>query len=252
MALESSATAGDQIEFVNIRAIHIGGGTQNRALNPSTVHQYSALMREQVEFPPIRLWFDGEVYWVADGFHRLEATKAIGITVIKASIFKGTIEDAIWDSFSANSRHGLKRTATEIRAILARTFQHTHSKNLSNVEIGRHLGVPEATVRRWRHRLSSSNDDDGSRVVHRNGTTYTLHPKHTRTPPIVKAKPYRQLRSELAEMQNSCGPDLAGLLEIVASWIEGDSPIECLLKLQSLQTHMPECDHAPCNQHKTP
>jgi hypothetical protein len=37
------------------------------------------------------------------------------------------------------------------------------------------LGIPEATLRRWRHKLCPSHDEDRVRVVTRAGNTYAMN-----------------------------------------------------------------------------
>jgi hypothetical protein len=79
--------------------------------NGSIIAEYAKLMRMGVVFPPVRTWFDGDSYWLSDGFQRIAATELVGFREVAAEVFLGTVEDARWDSYAANSVHGLRRTA---------------------------------------------------------------------------------------------------------------------------------------------
>src|SRR5437879_4689616 len=94
-----------------LELLRLDGGTQGRvATDPTIVSEYAALMSEGVAFPAIRVWHDGQHYWVADGFQRIAAAKLAGRMHLPADILSGTLEDAQWDCFSANSTHGARRT----------------------------------------------------------------------------------------------------------------------------------------------
>jgi hypothetical protein len=148
------------------------GGTQNRPeLRSSLVQEYALALKSGVELPPVRLWFDGHDYWMSDGFHRLKAAQLCKAQNIPAEVHQGSRDDARWDSYSANAHHGLRRTTRELLGIVERALQHPNARCLSNVELAKHLGVPEPTLRRWRKRLSPLTDERAVRTVNRNGST---------------------------------------------------------------------------------
>ena len=63
------------------------------------------------EVPARHVFFDGKDYWLADGFHRLEAyVMAVPGEAIECDVFQGTLPDAQWHSYSVNKTHGLRRT----------------------------------------------------------------------------------------------------------------------------------------------
>jgi hypothetical protein len=74
------------------------------------IRQYAALMMGGVALPPVTVWFDGDNYWLTDGFHRIASAEQLGYREIQAAIRLGSLSDAQWDSYSANSHHGLRRS----------------------------------------------------------------------------------------------------------------------------------------------
>ena len=59
---------------LSIDSIRIDGGTQPRAeLRNDVVKDYAELMRAGAAFPPVSVFYDGQDYWLADGFHRIRA-----------------------------------------------------------------------------------------------------------------------------------------------------------------------------------
>jgi transposase-like protein len=217
------------------------GETQCRAfLDEYTMREYQAKMETGIAFPPIRVWFDGENYWLADGFQRLAATERAGKTQIIAEVLRGSLSDAKWDSYSANAAHGLPRTRTDARTAVLRALAHPNSAGLSNSQLARHLGIPEATLRRWRKTLSSSNDEDSVRIVNRKGAVYAMRVEAIgcgrHGPQRSKAKSLRDLRAGLTTMKDSASCDVRNLLNIITNWVFGPtSAANCLTALEAIR-----------------
>lgn len=154
--------------------IRTDGGTQPRAaLRIDTIQEYAELMRAGVDFPPVTVYFDGESYWLSDGFHRLQAARqGKPDKVIEAEVIQGTLADAQWHSFSANKSHGLRRTNEDIERVVKAALAHPKAEGLSNYEIAAHCGVDEKTVRKYRNAMRPSTEVPQIRTVTRCGTTY--------------------------------------------------------------------------------
>jgi hypothetical protein len=91
-------------------------GTQTRAqLNDTVIREYAEANEAGIELSPIDVYFDGEVYWLADGFHRLRAAEQLSRDTIAANVHQGTQRDAIFNAVGANETHGLRRTNTDRR-----------------------------------------------------------------------------------------------------------------------------------------
>jgi hypothetical protein len=232
-----TASADRELKLLDIGRIRTDGGTQHRVrADPATVGLYAQLMCAGVVFPPITVWFDGEHYWLSDGFQRVGASNKVGKQQIYAEIRRGTQKDAQWDSYRANSEHGVRRTSAELRRVIHRALEHPNAATLSNAEIARHLNIPEATVRRWRKALSSSSDEDRIRVVTRGQSTYCIDisnigKRSAKTP----TKSRTALRRELSEMTEQASPAVRRVLIAIGRWVSGSGQsAECLVELESI------------------
>lgn len=91
-------------------------GTQARAaLSDIVISEYVEALTRGDAFPPIDVYFDASVYWLADGFHRLQATKHTGRDTITAHVHSGGKREAILHAVGANETHGLRRTNADRR-----------------------------------------------------------------------------------------------------------------------------------------
>ena len=69
-----------------------------------TVNEYIGELQRGGALPPVRVRFDGMNYFLEDGFHRVEATRRIGLEVIDADVLPGTL-----DQMEAEFREYLKQ-----------------------------------------------------------------------------------------------------------------------------------------------
>src|SRR5215469_6938975 len=129
---------------LSLDLIRRDGNTQSRvSVDQSVVREYAEKMKTGVEFPPVRTWFDGTNYWLSDGFQRVAAAELVGLVELKSEVHFGRLQDAQWDSYSANMAHGLRRSRSDIKAIIQNALAHPIGRQLSNSQIARHVGVPE-------------------------------------------------------------------------------------------------------------
>lgn len=171
--------------------IRIDGGTQAR-VQPDwiAIGEYAQAMKDGAQFPPVIVFYDGTDYWLADGFHRVEAAGYAELTEIDADVHKGTLRDAQWFAMGANKTYGVRMNQGDREHILEKIFSDETWSSIPINQIAVHTGIPEPTVRRrYQHSLSSSVtkiEKPDERTIIRNGTTYTMN-----TANIGKPKPIR-------------------------------------------------------------
>lgn len=102
--------------LVSLSSIRTDGDTQSRAaISGDTVAEYADAMRDGATFPPITLFHDGSNYWLADGFHRVVASRRFGATEIDADVQIGTREDALWFAIGANKVNGIRPNKGDVK-----------------------------------------------------------------------------------------------------------------------------------------
>lgn len=167
-----------------IRQIRRDGGTQARVgTNEDTVQEYAELMREhawdfQSRQRPIVL-YDGESFWLADGFHRIEAAQRAGMSDFPVEVLRGTKRDAILRAAGANSQHGLRRTNADKRRAVELLLRDEEWRQWSDRKIADVCAVSDKTVGAIRRDLSAEIPQIQTRTVERNGTTYQMTPRPT-------------------------------------------------------------------------
>lgn len=161
----------EQLEITNIR---LDGGTQPRAeLDQFTIDEYADNMAQGDTFPPVTVFYDGDGYWLADGYHRLEAHKSLGLVHVNTDVRQGTLRDAVLFSVSANYQHGKRRSNADKRRAVLVLLGDEKWVEWSDREIARQCKVHHQMV----GNLRSSLDDSSSERVYttKYGTTTTMN-----------------------------------------------------------------------------
>ena len=160
--LMSAAPAGPQqpaATGLRIAEIRRDGGTQPRSgLDEAHVQDLVAALAAGDELPPVDVVFDGAVYWLYDGYHRTEAASRSGRYTVQAIIHQGTQADAQWESYAANSKHGLKRTNDDKRRQVMAALRHPKGVSMSDREIAQHVGVDHKTIGAYRSQLEMTGE----------------------------------------------------------------------------------------------
>ena len=136
---------------LKLKDIRIDGQTQSREyISEDVVKEYAELLLEDIEFPPIEVFFDGANYYLADGFHRFFANKKAGFLDVEANVHEGTRRDAVLFSVGANAVHGLRRTNEDKRKAILTLLNDIEWGEWSDSEIARQCCVSHVTVGRVR------------------------------------------------------------------------------------------------------
>lgn len=135
------------MKVLKFSQIRIDGGTQMRvSINQDKVAEYADKMREDAVFPPIKVMFDGTVYWLYDGFHRYFAAQSAGFNAIQVEYKPGTMEDAQDYALGANDDHGLPRSIEDKRKAVETALEMERHKDKSDREIAKLCKVSASFV----------------------------------------------------------------------------------------------------------
>lgn len=187
------------IQLLDIKLLTLSEEIQaRRQLNYVTVGEYATHMKDGAEFPPVLTYFDGETYWLADGFHRITAARDYAdLAEFPAEIREGTKRDAQWYALGANQNYGERRLNSDLKKIAERVYKDPEWNKTPLIEIARHTGIPETTIRRWFRDFDASSplekiEKPAVRLATRNGTTYEVNTANIgRREPVARAEPER-------------------------------------------------------------
>lgn len=234
--------------------LRLDGGTQVRArLDQSAVNEYAAMIQDGSAAPPIDVFFDGADYWVASGFHRIEAHRKAGLGIVPATIHHGGLAAAKVFAAGSNANHGVRRTKADIERAFAILMESGWGDRSVNA-IRKHLKVTAETVNAMRADYDSKQqdffeppveedepeleeeqgqeeDEPERRVVQKgDGTTYSM-----RTDNIG-----RHHEDKKGERALKAGAKALGVLQDhlqTANWeIAGREGVPCLPQIKSIQS----------------
>lgn len=155
--------------------IRVDGGTQSRAaLYQNVVDDYASAIGDGATFPPVVVFHDGSVHWLADGFHRHAAHAKLGLVDIDADVRQGTRRDAILYSVGANETHGLRRTNEDKRRAVMALLGDEEWSAWSDREIARRCVVSHPLVIALRKTLTGNSTSDERTYVTKHGTPATM------------------------------------------------------------------------------
>lgn len=203
--------------MIELSKIRIDGGTQPRAeLNQDTVAEYAELYKATPStMPPVTLFFDGAVYWLADGFHRYFGAKAAGKDRIAEEVTPGTLRDAILFSLSANSRHGLKRSNADKRKAVQTLLDDAEWSQWSDREIAKRCAVGYdlvADIRKSSLPETKVSAPQERTYTTKHGTTATMNTANIgRKNGASKPEPEQQEASAPAEPAEDATPEYTAL-----------------------------------------
>lgn len=128
-------------------------------LSDTVVKQYAKLMKGDekkevapVQFPLMVVYKDANgSYYLADGYHRIEAMKLNGVKEADFEVKLGSKKDAIIYNITANVSHGLRMTNKDKKNAVLRLLSLEGSEKLSAREIAKICGVDHKTVTKYRH-----------------------------------------------------------------------------------------------------
>ncbi len=130
------------------------GGAQMRVeMKPDVVREYADDMAAGAVFQPVVVYHDGSIYWLADGYHRVDAARKLDRKTIEAEVHEGGERDAILHGIGSNDSHGIRRTQADKRRAVERLLRDEEWSKWSNREIAKAAKVDHKTVGKIRREL---------------------------------------------------------------------------------------------------
>ena len=163
---------GDKVEIVKLER----DGLQTRVgIDERTVAEYVEAMEAGASFPAVTVYLDtAGKYYLADGFHRVEAAVRMGVKRILAHVVPGERIDALKHALGANADHGLRRTNEDKRRALEIAWENRQALfggDPSQELLAKTCGVSRATAQRFMATLHplqklqvETSDEDGQPV----------------------------------------------------------------------------------------
>lgn len=140
---------------IALSSIAFDAGTQVRAaIHEPTVAKYAERMTEGDVFPPVDVFHDGNVYHLADGFHRFMAAQRIKLLDIPATVHPGTKADALWFALGANRTNAHPMTDADKKHAIVLALQTWPDK--SGREIAAQVGCSHTYVQSLKPQVESS------------------------------------------------------------------------------------------------
>lgn len=133
--------------FVNLKDVVVDQKHQSRTeLDRDLVASYADLMRDGVQFPPVKIINVDNQYILVCGFHRFHAAESIGEYEIAAEVTPGTWRDVLLLKWQSNAAHGKPLTRLEKRKLALEMLADDECVKWSDRKIGKHIGVSHVLV----------------------------------------------------------------------------------------------------------
>lgn len=145
-----------EIIHLDLEEVRRDGGTQPRTkIDLQHIKRLEEQMEDGQEIEPVVVFYDGESYWLADGFHRCHAHRNLEIPTIRAIIYQGSRRDAILYSVGANADHkpALPRSRADKRRAVLTLLNDPEWKQWSDRAIAKMCKVHHQMVGRLRTSL---------------------------------------------------------------------------------------------------
>jgi hypothetical protein len=166
----------DRPRFTQERPLEIirtDGDTQRRiGITPSVVDRYTLDMMHGAKFPALKVVFDGEHYWLYDGFHTRMAYINNEIDVVTVEVVYGTLKEARRLSLGVNGRHGHQVSDADKFAKVKWAVQQDEYKEMPHEQLALICNVTAPFITAVKSRLGIQ--DNGIRKVMRGGKEITV------------------------------------------------------------------------------
>ena len=135
---------------IKLTSLDLDPKTHTRTgIDPQKVDRFVELLQEGITLPPIVTYFDGETYWVADGYHRVSAHKKLELEDIEAVALEGTSRDAFLAGLAYDDETASKSTEDK-KSNLEKLLDDPEWSQWSSKVLALKCGLSKTTVNRLR------------------------------------------------------------------------------------------------------
>lgn len=165
---------------IPIELLELDPDIQPRAvMSQEAITEYAELYQSigAEALPPIDVFAVGDVYLVAEGFHRVLAARRAELDALPANVHQGDREDALWFASSANQGYGVRRTNKDKRLVVERVLKTERWARRPDTDLAEHCGVSRRFVDKVRSELSRNGAMIATpvRLVTRNNSSYEMN-----------------------------------------------------------------------------
>ena len=182
-------------ENILISEITVDSRFQFRAeIDNEVVRNYTELILEGVEFPPVEGFQTPEGLILVDGFQRLEAAKIADKRKIQVRIHEGTERDALLYALAANKTHGARLSNLDKRKKGMFVLNDSELSLLSDNKLAELTGITQQALSNWRRELKAEKLARGEevstirKVVTKAGRSYNIETKNQGRPKKTESK----------------------------------------------------------------
>ncbi len=157
--MDTSIFGTPETRMVLLREINPDLGVQYReGINAETVEEYAESYRLGKQLRAIVLFHDGQVYFRADGAHRILGAKAAGLPELPAEVYQGGLREARIFAAGCNADFGLRRSKTAVNNSILALLRDPQWYLESDNAIAEHVNCAPTTVAKRRAEVDAERD----------------------------------------------------------------------------------------------
>jgi hypothetical protein len=179
----------------------------------------------------LELYDDGFVYWVGDGFHRLDAYQLKGREKAWALVREGSHRDAMIHAAGANAEHGLPRKRKDIDRAIRLLLEDKEIGKLSDRAVAALARCTDKTVAARRRELGLNGGDRAYTDRHGNESVMDISGQRSRGKTLLSAGPvnaFHDLPVTTRRVLKGVLEEIGGLTKerysFALSWLKGHLP----------------------------
>ncbi len=184
------------------------------------VQRYADVIRRDGDLPDPTVFYDGKLFWLADGLYRYRAHRDMDAKFIFCDVHKGSREDAIWYASGANREHGVPLTQQEKHRAAENVLRTPSLASKTDGVIGEQTGYTGARIQQIRAGLEKAGKvEPREDVQYQSGGTRRTRPKKKTAKKKSGPKPGPKLKDGLGKSVPDWGREFVSELKPINDWL---------------------------------